>query len=783
MSLPPVVLGLALLQASADPPGVYSGRAGQLKVVVPRLEAAIAVDGALDEPVWGVAARLTGFSEYAPVDGRPAEDSTEVLVWYSSTAIYFGIRAFEPHGAVHATLADRDKIAADDYVQILLDTFDDHRQALVFGVNPLGVQADGVLNEGTLSGASGFGKTVRDTVDLSPDFVFQSKGRVTAFGYEVEIRIPFKSLRYQPAPAQDWGINVIRHVQHSGHQDTWTPARRAAPSFLGQSGTLVGLTELQRGLVLDVNPEVTGKVDGASASTGAWRYLGSGPSFGGNVRWGVTNNLTLTGTANPDFSQVEADASQLVFDPRSALFFPEKRPFFLEGIEQFDTPNTLVYARRLVQPVAALKLTGKVSGTNVGALAAVDDQSASVTGLDHPVFTILRVRRDVVGQSTVGVVYTDRIEGQDDNRVAGADARLVFGPTYVLGLQAAESYTRSSGVVRSGPLWRAALDRTGRSVGLHYGITGIHQDFVTQSGFISRAGIVTAVLDHQLTVYGQPGSALESWTPDVFLYGRWRYDDFTTGRAAQDRELHVNATGVLRGGWTIATGVFTESFGYDSALYANYALLHTVAGKTDTVPFVGTPHIHNLDLALTVTTPQFKHFSGTALILPAIQDENFFEWAPARILIVQASADWRPTEQLRVSASYNHAEYWRKTDGSIVGLRRIPRLKVEYQVSRPVFVRLVGQYDSQWQDSLRDDSRTNDPIAIRDPETGQFRRALAQATNAVRVDWLVSYHPTPGTVIYAGYGNSLTEPDALAFRALRRTSDGFFVKLSYLFRV
>ena len=773
------LLLLALLQSGGDPPPTYSGRAGELRVEVPRFEGSVTIDGVLDEPEWGRAARLTGFSEYAPVDGRPAEDSTEVLVWYSSSAIYFGIRAFEPHGSVHATLADRDKIAADDYVQILLDTFDDHRQAIVFGVNPLGVQSDGVLNEGTQSGVTGYGGTVRDTVDLSADFVYQSKGRLTDYGYEVEIRIPFKSLRYQPAPSQNWGLNVIRQVQHSGHQDTWTPARRAAASFLGQSGTLAELHDLHRGLVLDLNPEATGKADGVQGPS-SWHYTATGPELGGNVRWGITNNLTLTGTGNPDFSQVEADAGQLQFDPRQALYFPEKRPFFLEGLEQFDTPNTLIYTRRLVQPVAAVKLTGKVSGTNLGALFGVDDAAASLTGTDHPVYNILRMRRDLVGQSTVGIVYTDRIEGGNYNRVAGADARLVFGPIYALALQGAESFTRSSAGVVNAPLWQATLDRTGREFAFHYGITGIHPDFVAASGFIARAGIVTAVVDHRLTFFGHPGSSLESWTPDLFLLGRWQYDNFTSGRAAEDKELHVNLTGVLRGGWTITTGVFFESFGYDSSLYRDYALEDTTGRVT---PFVGTPHIRNLDLMLNVTTPQFKRFSGTLLLLPAPQDENFFEWAPARILIIQATGDWRPTDQLRVSASYSHQEYWRKTDGSIVGLHRIPRLAVEYQLSRPVFLRLVGQYDSQWQDSLRDDSRTNDPILIKDPTTGVYARATARTTNAVRFDWLLSYHPTPGTVMYAGYGNSLTEPDALAFRDLHRTSDGFFVKFSYLFRM
>jgi hypothetical protein len=184
---------------------MYSGRAGQLRVVAPRFEGSITLDGVLDEPEWRAAARLTGFAEYTPVDGGPAEDSTEVLVWYSGTAIYFGIRAFASHSAVHATLADRDKIAADDYVQILLDTFNDHRQALAFGVNPLGVQADGILNEGNRSSVNGFGAAIQDTVDLSADFVFQSKGRITADGYEMEVRIPFKSVRYQPGRRRTGG--------------------------------------------------------------------------------------------------------------------------------------------------------------------------------------------------------------------------------------------------------------------------------------------------------------------------------------------------------------------------------------------------------------------------------------------------------------------------------------------------------------------------------------------------------------------------------------------------
>jgi len=371
-----LALFLLLYADTTDPPTTYDGRAGKLAVRVPRLEAEAVLDGTLDEPVWGEAARLTGFSQFSPADGVPAADSTEVLVWYSPTAILFGIRAFEAHGAVHATLADRDRIASDDHVQILLSTFDDGRQASVFAVNPFGVQSDGALVETGSTSGNGFNNNVvrREKPDLSPDFVFESKGRVTEYGYEVEVRIPFKSLRFQPKPEQSWGINIVRQVQHSGHEDSWAPAKRASASFLAQSGRLVGLKDLRRGVVLDVTPSLTSRSTGTRGISG-WDYAGGGPELGGTVRWGITNNLTLNGTANPDFSQVESDAQQFAFDPRQEIFFSEKRPFFLDGIEQFTTPNQLIYTRRIIQPVAAAKLTGKAFGTDMALLTAVDDRA------------------------------------------------------------------------------------------------------------------------------------------------------------------------------------------------------------------------------------------------------------------------------------------------------------------------------------------------------------------------------------------------------------------------
>src|SRR5213083_3338270 len=266
-----MLLAVCALLHCTDTTRTYSGRDHQLDVPIPRLEADVVIDGDLTDSVWAHAARLTGFSQYSPNDGLAAADSTEVLVWYSATAIYFGIRAFELHGRPTMTLANRDQIFDDDNVQILLGTFNDGKRALLFAVNPVGVQGDGSLIDGTNITASGFigGAVVgREQPDLSPDFVFQSRGRVTDWGYEVEVRIPLKSLRYQPRQPQDWKLNIVREVKHSGFEDTWFPAHRANATFIGQSGNLIGLSGMHRGLVMDLNPEATSRATGAPGAPG-----------------------------------------------------------------------------------------------------------------------------------------------------------------------------------------------------------------------------------------------------------------------------------------------------------------------------------------------------------------------------------------------------------------------------------------------------------------------------------------------------------------------------------
>lgn len=786
---------LAVLQVASGPANgsvtpptnVYQGVLNQLDVTPPRVEAEIVVDGLLQEDVWSSAAVLSGFSQYQPADGLPADDRTEVLVWYSSDAIHFGIRAFEPHGEVNATLADRDNIQNDDHLQLLIDPFDDGRRALVFGVNPLGIQADGMRVERGVQRTSAT-RSATSPVDLSPDYLFDSRGRLTDYGYEIEIRIPFKSLSFQPQETQDWGINVIRRVQHSGRDQTWTPALQSRASFLAQSGTLESLQGIDRGLVLDLNPVVTTSVSGTPTTVDGtptdpgWNYDASSPEFGGNVRWGLTSNLTLTGTVNPDFSQIEADAGQTDFNPQRSIFFPEKRPFFLEGSESFQTPNNLIYTRSVVDPVAAVKLTGKISGTEVGFLSAVDDKSLSATGLDSPVFNILRIKRNIGEESTIGIAYTDRVEGSDYNRVIGLDSRIVLGGNYDFQAQGGVTLDRKDGHTDDAYLWDVSLRRSGRRFGFNTNFTAYDDDLALGSGFVRRSGTVRIGGSTSLTFYGEEGALVEQYRPNLNLSYTWLYETFMHGGSVDDAIRFTYANNfVFRGGWRLGASVLIEEFYYPPTLYTDYFVeLQTPTG-TEYAPYVGTPALQNYLIGLRFSTPSSSRFAGS-LSWYGGQDENFNEWASAYISFLTIDATWRPTDQLRIEGRLVSQRGYRPDDWSAERKVDIPRLKVEYQLTRSIFFRFVGQYQATNIDELHDQSRTEAPIYILNDE-GALERAVGSTKNDLRFDALFSYEPSPGTVVFAGYGSSVTEDDSFHFDNLRRTSDGFFMKLSYLFRM
>jgi hypothetical protein len=759
--------------APAEPQRVFNARDGQTEFSIPRRDAVITVDGVLDEPAWSEAVVLTGFSTYQPVDGRPSPDSTEILLWYSREALHVGVRAFEPHGAVRATLADRDKIRGDDFVELHFDTFMERKRAFVFMVNPLGVQADGMKSEG---GGWVPGGPFPGETDLNPDFQWDSKGRITEWGYEVEIRIPFSTFRYPERGPWSWGFNAVRFIQHSGYETTWSGARRASASFIAQSGTMHGLADISRGRVLELNPEARSHSRGASMDE-QWRYQ-TKHEIGGNVRWGVTSNFTLNGTVKPDFSQIEADETQIAQDPRFALFYPEKRPFFVDAIEQFSTPNSLVYTRRIIQPVGAAKLTGRLGRNDLAVLSALDEDNHTTPGTSRALFNILRVRRDIGGQSTAGLIATDREEGSSFNRLVGADARIVFGRIYYAQLQAVASSTRDEGATRNGPLFEAVLDRTGRHWGFNYRFTAVSEEFEARSGFVPRTGFVNPFFMNRLSWYGPTGTLIENWTAYIRTEGFWLYDDFFGGRSVLESRFSINNNVRLRGGWTVTA---TPSFGgiaFDPRAYASQVVVGD--GDPPTVdPFVVNERQRAALMAVGISTPQFQRFSASGSV-SAGRDIDFVETRAARRTDAEARLTWRPTDRARIQGSYRSSRLARISDGGLAAEARIPRLSAEYQVARPVFFRFVGQYESIARGEARD-WRTGNRLG--QGSDGPVGILHGWQANSLRADWLFSYRPNPGTVFFVGYGSSLMEADPLAFRGLRRVGDGFFVKGSYLFRL
>jgi hypothetical protein len=739
-------LGPALDGAAA--PLSVEGR-GSPHVVLPRLEDSAIIDGHLDEPVWQRAVRLTGFSQYQPVDGRPAHEHTEVLVWYSPSALYLGVVARDRDpGSIRATMADRDRLDQDDSVTIFLDTFNDRRRAFFFTVNPFGIQEDGVQTEGASAGGprTDVRRRFGTNIDRSPDYQFESRGRLTGAGYVVEMRIPFKSLRYASGAEQRWRLNVLRKVQRSGYEDTWTDVRRSNSSFLAQAGT-IELRDLSRGVVTEIQPFVTTAAAGArDAATGRFARQRPDASTGVNARVGLVG-FSLDATVNPDFSQVESDAGLVEINERFALFYPEKRPFFLEGIELFAVPNQLVYTRQIADPLVGGKLTGKSGPFGLAYLSAVDR-----AGGHHAAVNIARVRADLGSASTLGVTFTDRNGEALANRVLAADARVVFARLYYVQGQLGWSSTATGGGDHErAPIWLGEFDRTGRHWGFNYRLNAVGPGFQAASGYVPRTDIVEGRAFNRLTWLGQAGRVVESVTGQMNLTRFWRHAEFGSAAPIEGTD-NPHVTVLLRGGWNVRTSFKREFFTYDAAPFQSGGLS---------------------SLEWTVTTPVFRALNAT------VQARNggaplFAEAARGRGQQYSASANLRPAQSIRIAAGATAVRLLRERDGSEFGRTMIPRLTVEYQPYRALFVRVTGEHRSERRAALLDASGA--PL-LRD---GVDTRAYD--ARELRLDALVSYEPRPGTVAFFGYGSSLETDPWDRRRPLGRAVDGFFVKLAYLWR-
>jgi hypothetical protein len=561
-------------------------------------------------------------------------------------------------------------------------------------------------------------------------------------------------------------------VQHSGFQDTWAPAIRANANFLAQSGTLEGLHDLKRGLVLEATPTVTAKADRAPTIGNGRDYQRKG-ELGGDARWGIRQNLTLNGTVNPDFSQVEADVGQVLLNERFALFYPEKRPFFLDGLELFDSPNQLIYTRQIVAPLGGLKLTGKLGGTNIASMVVSDDRQYSWAGNHSPLFGVSRIRYDFGSSNTLGAVFTTREDGANYSRVAAGDFRFYHSKLYFAQFQAAGSWTDSLRDRRNGSLYQADWDRTGRAWGFHYTLRSLDPGFNAAAGFVNRTGIIEARAFNRLSFYGAQGALVQTYGSFFGLDRIWNNASAGHGLAESSESILPSAT--IRGGWQVSGAVTHSYFAFDPSLYAGLTVQQSIGPLIDTVAFiVPPPEKDEWGGSFRVTTPTYRFFSGTASITEG-EVPIFREAAPGSSSRIDATLDVRPTTAIRSSLQFSRLTIARKSDGSRFSSETIPRIKVEYQVSPPIFLRLVGQYAARSRSPLRD--RNGNSILVNGVlDTGN-------TTNEFSADWLFSYRPVPGTLVYLGYGSTLEEPQQFRFQQLHRTRDGFFGKISYLFRL
>ena len=487
-------------------------------VHIPHFETPPVIDGQLNDAVWQHAAVFGDFLETQPGDNLPPSNVTEVVMGYDSKNLYIAFRVKEPRDKVRATIAKRDNIFSDDYVGMYFDTFNDKRQAYCFFFNPLGVQADGVFTE-------------TNGEDYSVDLVIESKGVLTPDGFTIEAAIPFKSLRYEAGKDKSWGVHFYRRTKYNNNElDSWMPNNRSISGSLSQAGHITGLDGIETSRQIEVIPSFTVSETGRRTrytfnNDPAGRYVNEGVKgeFGMTAKIGLTPTTTLDFAYNPDFAQVEADAPVTTANQRFPIFFPEKRPFFLERIDIFRSPLDLVNTRTIVDPDIAAKLTGRHGRNTFGILYASDNAPGNYSPderqnlylcrqhrLTDPSVTcsierfvdqnadigVLRFKRDIGKESNLGFFSTTYHFVDLHNTTGGFDGRIRFDPKTVAEFQLVGTNSRryfydpdlDRNVYRTGNGigYNAWLERGGRNWYMNYLAMGRSKDYRADVGFTQR---------------------------------------------------------------------------------------------------------------------------------------------------------------------------------------------------------------------------------------------------------------------------------------------------------
>ena len=482
--------------------------------------AAPVIDGVLNDEVWKTAPVFGNFLQVQPGDNVAPTNPTEFMMAYDAKNLYVAFRIKQPRDTIRATVARRDNIFNDDYVLLYLDTFNDQRQAYVVSFNPFGIQADGTFTEGRGE-------------DYSVDLVMESKGVLTEDGYTIEAAIPFKSLRYEAGKNKQWGLQIFRRVKYmNGELNSWMPNDRSVNGSLNQAGHVTGMEGIETARQLEINPSFTLSESGRRTrftfnnSNPAGRFVNDGlkGEFGLTAKLGITPTITLDFAYNPDFAQVEADAPISTANLRFPVFFPEKRPFFLERIDIFQSGMNVVNTRAIVDPDIAAKLTGRRGKNTFGLMYASDNgtpgnlskddrqallmcitqrndpsgefcENERIAGQNAEI-GVLRLKRDIGRNHNLGLFATTYNFVDKHNHTAGLDGRFKLNPKIVTEFQVLGTHTRAyfydpnTDNVKyrtgNGLGYRAYLERSGRNLYMNFLAQGRSPDYRAEVGFTNR---------------------------------------------------------------------------------------------------------------------------------------------------------------------------------------------------------------------------------------------------------------------------------------------------------
>ena len=680
------------------------------------------------------------FLQREPNDLVPATERTEAYISYDDTSLYvvFVCHATDP-SRIRARMGRREAIFNDDFVGVFLDTFNDRQRAYAFLVSPLGIQLDGIISEGQED-------------DFSFDTIWQTRGRLTDFGYVVWIAIPFRSLRFPPTSGpRTWRIALMRGIPVKSENVFWPGITRRLSSFTTQFADLHGLEGVSPGRNVQLSPY--GTFTGArflDRNAAAYDTEKDGRA-GIDAKIVARDSLAFDFTLNPDFSQVESDEPQVTINQRFEVFFPEKRPFFLENSGYFQTPVNLFFSRRIRDPQVGARVTGKVGGWAVGALA-IDDRAPGHTVPetdplhgDRAFNGVVRARREF-GDSSVGALVTSRDVGPSFNRIASADTRLRINAQWFAQAQVAVSDTESiDGARLRDATFSANVSRNSRKFSYQLDYTDIGRDFRTTLGFIPRTDIRQAT---QLATYRwRPKSGrVISFGPNSFVQGTWDHKG-----ELQD--------------WVVRFPFEVNFKAQTGAFVRRTESMERFAGiefrKHDNLMAFFTSYLRWMDASVFTESGASPNFFPVAGALPFL----------ANFRNTQVSLTFRPASGLLLDETYIYSHLGSRPDAGrsrIIFDNHIVRSRVNYQFTRELSLRAILDYNA----------------VLPDPSLVALDR-----TKHLSADVLFTYLVHPGTALYVGYTDGY---DSVALDASSRlvpirnptTSTGrqFFVKTSYMFR-